>query len=91
MIKINRGKKSEISQVDATALIYVSSANEKYAEFVKDVKKHPYRLYEFYTGKKLPLWKKIYLDTICRFKKTDYEKQQNAIDKAIKPYIRKVK
>jgi len=92
VIVIKRGKRVEIKPVDdamnTDQLIYVSSANEKYVEFVKEVRKHPYKLYEYWTGKKLPIWQRLYFDTIGKLKKTDYEKQQKAINKAIKPYIK---
>lgn len=93
MITIECGKRVKIKPVDdvmdSEQLIYVSSANEKYAEFIREVRKHPYKLYEYHTGDKLPLWKRIYMDMVCKFKKTNYEKQQIAINKAIKPYIKK--
>ena len=88
--KIERCKRINIKPIDdASQLIYVSSANEKYTEFVKEIRKHPYKLYEYHTGEKLPLWKRIYIDLLGRIKKTEHEKKWIAINKAIKPYIRK--
>lgn len=87
---IERGKRINIKPIDdAAQLIYVSSANEKYSEFVREVRKHPYKLVGYYIGQKLPLWKRMYIDLLGKFKKTEHEKKWNAINKAIKPYIRK--
>ena len=89
MTEIERGKRIKIKPVDDTALIYASSAQEKYGEFIKEISKHPYKLYEHYTGEKLPLWKRIYMGALCKIKKTDYEKQQDTINKVIGQFIRK--
>jgi len=90
VITIERGKRINNKPIDdASQLIYVSSANEKYTEFIKEVRKHPSKLYEYHTGNKLPWWKRIYIDMLSRIKKTDHEKNWNAINKTIKPYIRK--
>lgn len=70
-------------------LIYVSSADEKYKEMIEYFKKHPYKFVEYCTGTTLSMWQRIYIDLISKVKKTDYEKRQDAINKAIKPYIRK--
>ena len=71
-------------------LLYVSSAHEKYLQMFKEFKKHPYKIIEYYSGIKLSLWQRIYFDTIGKLKKTDYEKQQMSINKAIRPYIKKI-
>lgn len=90
MNEIERGKRINNKPIDdATQLIYVSSANDKYTEFIREVRKHPYKLYEYHTCEKLPLWKRIYIDVMGKIKKTEHEKKWNAINKAIKPYIRK--
>ena len=67
----------------------VSSENEKYAEFVREIRKHPYKIYEYHTGEKLPLWKRIYIDILGKIKKTEHEKKWNSINKVIKHYVRK--
>lgn len=86
---MERGKRVEIKPIDDAALIYVSSANEKYAQLISGFRKHPYKMIEYYTGEKLSLWKKIYFDIIGKLNKTEHEKKWKAINKAIKPYIRK--
>ena len=70
-------------------LIYMSSANERYSQMIMDFRKHPYKLVEYCTGTTLSMWQRIYIDLISKIKKTDYDKQQDAINKAIKPYIKK--
>ena len=79
----------KIAENNKNQLVYVSSANEKYKVMIEYFKKHPYKFIEYYTGQKLPLWQRIYIDVTGKFKKTDYEKRWIAINKAIKPYIRK--
>lgn len=71
---------------DASQLIYVSSAHEKYSQMFKEFEKHPYKFVEYYTGEKLSLWRRIYIDLIGRIKKSDYEKQQDMINRIIIEY-----
>lgn len=89
MRKIKRGKRIECQPIDDAALIYVSSAHEKYGKMITYFKKHPHKFVEYYTGTKLSLWQRLCIALISKIKKSDYEKQQDAINKAIKPYIRK--
>lgn len=79
----------QIKPIDASAQIYVSSASEKYANQVREWRKHLYKLVEWSIGKELPLWNKIYIDIICRHRKSDYEIMQESINKAIEPFVRK--
>ena len=89
VILMERGKRVEINPVDDAALIYTSSAQEKYNDFFREMIKHPHKLYEYHTGTKLSPLKRIYMDAKCKFVKSSCEKQQKAINKAIKPFIRK--
>lgn len=88
-IKIERGKRINTNPIDDAAIIYTSSAQKKYNDFFREIRKHPHKLYEYHTGNKMSLWKRLYIDISCKFKKTAYEKQQIAINKAIKPFVRK--
>lgn len=86
---IERGKRIIINPIDGAALVYASSAQEKYNDFFEELRKHPHELYEYHTGIKLSLWRRLYIDISCKFKRTVYEKQQIAINKAISPFVRK--
>lgn len=82
---MKRGKR----MLDDESMIYTSSTLEWYLKMFKDFRRHPYKMVEYYTGKKLPLWKRVYIDFVCKFKKSSYENKQNTFEKVIKPYIRK--
>jgi len=86
---IERGKRIKVNPIDDAALVYVSSVQDKYNDFFAELRKHPHKLYEYYTGIKLSPWRRLYIDISCKFKRTVYEKQQIAINNAIKPFIRK--
>ena len=88
-IKIKRGKRIKTNPINDAALIYASSVQDKYNNFFSELRKHPHKLYEYHTGIKLSLWRRLYIDISCKFKRSAYEKQQIAINKAIKPFIRK--
>lgn len=70
-------------------VIYVSSAQNRWANFIREIRKHPYKLYEYHTGEKLSFWRRLHMNICCRFNKSNYKKRQDAINKAIKPFIKR--
>lgn len=86
---IGRGKRIKVNPIDDAAIIYVSSEQDKYGEFFRELRKHPHKLCEYHTGNKLSIWKRLCIDVSYKFKKTAYEKQEIAINKVIKHFVRK--